>query len=337
MSIRLLAHGLRALLLVAYRRSLKKKGPSWPRWPFRFELLVELMRIHSRWLATLSPVAARRAAEALTRPAPPGVELRDESLGGVPCTWFTPAQAERGTLLFVHGGAFVFGSARQAKGTIGELALRLRRQVVAPDYRLAPEHPCPAAVQDVSRVYRVLLERGVAPETISIAGESAGANIVLAALQALRDARAPLPDSCVLLSPAVDLSGCSPSWSANRGIDFGDPSDVLRYHLMYAGGLSLSDPRVSPLHGSLAGLPRCLVVAGSVELFADDARAFVAKARSAGVDAKLLLGEDMVHAYASFGPLTSRTEEALTAVVDFTFPSTVLSPRQPASSRIADT
>src|SRR5512146_959451 len=133
MALRLLAHLCVALARVTWRRAGGKRLRQ--TWSFRFEVVVELMRVHSKWLATLEPSATRRAAEQMTRPLPPGVSLRDEALDGIPCSWFTPPDARQGTLLFVHGGAFVFGSPRQAKGTIAELALRTRRRAVAPSYR----------------------------------------------------------------------------------------------------------------------------------------------------------------------------------------------------------
>jgi epsilon-lactone hydrolase len=315
MGLRLLVHGLRALAVVVLRRSRGERLR--PSWPFRFEVVVELMRVHSRWLAKLEPEALRRAANDLAQPLPPNITLHLESIAGVPCTWFTPPEAAREILVFVHGGAYVFGSAQQARGNIAELALRTRRRVVAPDYRLAPEHPWPAAPDDLALVYRALLDRGLSPQAIGVAGESAGAGVALSALQRLRDARVPLPSSCVLLSPAVDLCADSPSWTTNRGVDYGDPSSILAWNRMYAGTHALTDASVSPLRADCSGLPRLLVVAGTAELLVDDARALAAKAREAGVATELVLGEDMVHAYPAFGSLAPHAEAAWQAIERF--------------------
>jgi acetyl esterase/lipase len=315
MAFRWVAHGLWALAVVALRRSIGKRLR--PSWPFRFEVVVELMRVHSRWLATLEPRALRRAANDLAQPLPPNVTLRLDSIAGVPCTWFTPPEAACEVLVFLHGGAFVFGSAQQAKGNIAELALRTRRRVIAPDYRLAPEHPWPAAPDDLALVYRTLLDGGLSPQAIGLVGESAGAGVALSALQRLRDTRVPLPSSCVLLSPAVDLCADSPSWTTNRGVDYGDPSYILVWNQMYAGTRALTDASVSPLRADCSGLPRMLIVAGTAELLVDDARALAAKARAAGVATELVLGEDMVHAYPAFGSLAPHAEAAWQAIERF--------------------
>lgn len=135
--------------------------------------------------------------------------------------------------------------------------------------------------------------------------------------------------SVVLLSPAINLCADSPSWSDHRGIDYGDPSYILAWNRQYAGSLALDDPRVSPLNGNVAGLPRLLVVAGAAELLVDDARALVAKARAAGVTSEIVLGEDMVHAYASFGTLTPCAEAALRAITDFMAPPRPGAPPDP--------
>jgi len=313
--LRLLVYGLRSLCLVWLRRA--RGARLRPSWAFRFEVVVELMRVYSRWMASLEPAALRRAADGLRQPLPAGVTSHEEQVGGVPCTWFTPEAASAEILLFAHGGAYVFGSAQQARGTIAELARRTRRRVVAPDYRLAPEHPCPAAVEDVVSVYRALIGGGLEPRAIGWVGESAGAGITLAAAQRLRDTGVPLPAFCVLLSPAVDLCAESPSWTTHHGVDYGDRDFILTWNRMYAAGRSLADPEVSPLRGDCSGLPRLLVVVGGAELLLDDAVALVQKARAAGTAAELHLGEDMVHAYASFGALAPLAEDAWRAVVEF--------------------
>ena len=172
--------------------------------------------------------------------------------------------------------------------------------VVAPDYRLAPEDPCPADIDDLVAVDEALATRPPAPP-LAIVGLSAGGGAALAALMRLRDAGKPLPKRAVLLSPMVDATGTSPSWSSNAGVDWPAPADGRRFAALYAGERPLTDPEVSPVNGRLEGLPPTLVIVGDAELLRDDAFALADRATAAGVALALHVEPDMVHAFMTLG------------------------------------
>lgn len=224
-------------------------------------------------------------------------------------TRFTPDGATK-VILYLHGGGYVFGSAMADGALASSLASRAHRIVVAPDYRLAPENPCPAALDDARKAYQNLLDRGVAPEDIVIAGLSSGGGLALALAARLRDEGAPMPDALVLLSPLLDATATRPSWVENARYDWGDRETVIGWARLYASDLPLDDPRVSPGRGDLRGLPRTLVVAGELELGRDDATVLVDQG------ATLLVGPAMVHAYITFKGVPA-ANEALEDVARF--------------------
>lgn len=310
--LRLLVHGLIALIITAWRRA--RSGPRRPSWSFGFEAMVTALRLHARWLARIDVAALRRATGGMRAPLAPGVSVRTESVRGVPVTWFEPATNVGSTILYLHGGGYVFGSADQDRGIASRIAGVLGARVVAPDYRLAPEHPFPAAVDDVVATYTGLLEAGHAPHML--VGLSSGAGLAVTTLARLRAAGVALPAGVVLLSPMLDLTGTSRSWSANAGVDWGIPRALRRWGALYAGSLDPSSPEVSPVHADLRGLPPMLVVNGDAELLADDASVFVERARSAGVPAIHHVERDGPHAFMALGrndDATARVFEQMTA------------------------
>lgn len=312
--LRLLVHGLVALITTAWRRA--RFGPRRASWSFGFEVLVATLRLHARWLARLDIAALRRATEGMRAPLAPGVTARTERVQGVPVTWFEPSTNGGRTVLYLHGGGYVFGSASQDRGIASRIAVALGARVAAPDYRLAPEHPFPAAVEDVVATYTGLVSAG--HSSLILVGLSSGAGLAVSALTRLRAKGGPLPAGVVLLSPMLDLTGKSPSWSANEGVDWGVPRALVRWGALYAGSLDPSAPEVSPVHADLTGLSPMLVVNGDAELLADDARTFVERARSAGVPVTHHVERDGIHAFMALGrndDATTRAFEQITAFV----------------------
>ena len=229
--------------------------------------------------------------EGLTLPAPRGVRFREASLGGVPGEWAESegsAAPARATLLYLHGGGFVACSALTHRPITGWFALHGFR-VFAPNYRLAPDHPFPAAIEDSVAAWRALLEvPGVLPGPAVVAGDSAGGNLALAMMLALRDEGAVLPGAAALFSPATDLTGSGASVQSNARRD----AMFIAEKLLPLGEayLGTTDPRTglaSPLFADLAGLPPLLVHVGEREMLRDDSVRLAEQARRAGVTVDL--------------------------------------------------
>lgn len=232
-------------------------------------------------------------------PFPEGVRQEPVAAGGVPGFWFRPpGEPGEGAMLYLHGGGYVMGSVATHRSLIARLALATGLPVLALDYRLAPEHPLPAAIDDVRAAYRWLRDRGIAAARIVFAGDSAGGGLVLGSLVALRDAGEPMPAAAVALSPLADLELTGDS--ARAGID--DPMvGVDDTRLMAAaylgGGTSARDPRASPIHAAFKGFPPLLIEVGTREILLDDARRVAERAGQAGVPVELFVGEGLTHVW----------------------------------------
>lgn len=302
---------VRAIANVFARRL--RKGPRLPSWSFRFECEVEMSRLTWETMGT-QPLERLRpfAEQGLPRSKVAArVSRRAETIGKVPGLWITPLEgAVRGTLLYLHGGVFTFGSPEAQFDLIARLALAGQVRVFALRYRLAPEHPFPAAIEDCLALYRALREAGTPAEEIVVGGDSAGANLALVALLRLREAGEPLPSAGLLISPWLDLTLGSASVQRANTADF-MPLDMLRMHAAaYRGGASLSDPELSPLHARLDGLPELLVQVGGAERFLDEAVELVEKIRRASGRVELQVLPDMPHEPHVF----SSTWQARTAI-----------------------
>jgi acetyl esterase/lipase len=225
--------------------------------------------------------------------------------GSVPAYWVEApgAKADR-VLLYLHGGGYVLGSLRSHGELISRLVRATGRRALAPIYRLAPEHPFPAAVDDAVAAYRWLLAEGVPPENIVMAGDSAGGGLSIATLVSLRDAGDPLPVAAVCLSPWVDLEGTSGSITERAHLDpIIERSGLLKMAAHYLGGGDPRHPLASPIHADLTGLPPLLIQVGTAEVLFDDAVRLAERARLAGVDVTLDAWEEMLHVWHIFAML----------------------------------
>jgi monoterpene epsilon-lactone hydrolase len=235
------------------------------------------------------PVATqRRRLEAVTRLMlpPRSAAFRGATLGEVPGTWTeADGASDAGTgVLYLHGGGYCVGSSRTHRALTGHLAARTGALVYAPDYRLAPEHPCPAAIEDAVAAYRGWLALGVDPRLLVIAGDSAGGGLAVATTLRLRDEGLPLPQALVLFSPWVDL--------ALADFDESVPGEIMLKRpwieecaRSYLGGRPGTDPRASPLYADLRGLPRTLIQAGTDEVLLPDSRRLRERLTASGVTA----------------------------------------------------
>lgn len=263
----------------------------------------------------------RRSMEKLGARArlPAGCRAESATIGSLAAEWVIPAEAADGrAILYLHGGAYCLGSARSHRFLGGYVARAAQRRVLLPDYRLSPEHPFPAAVDDTVAAYRWLLATGYKPENLTIMGDSAGGGLALAALVALRDAGERLPGTAVCLSPWADLAGTGDSMTGKRQADaLLSPELLARYARWYADGRDLTHPLISPLYASLAGLPRLLIQVGENEILLDDATRLAARARTDGVDVTLEVWPDMVHVWHALTVLIPESRHAITRIADF--------------------
>jgi epsilon-lactone hydrolase len=275
-----------------------RRGRARPAWDFRFEWLVAFLRRDFAESATWPYAELRRDLNGRRYPgrALERVVRRREGLGAATAVWFVPPEARRGVVLFLHGGSYIFGSVETTHAPLAAaLALQSGVQVVGIDYRLAPEHPYPAALEDARSAFDALVQRGFAPSEIIVAGDSAGGNLALSLQLALRDSGAEQARAALLISPWLDLTASRASCRRADPIDYGQTSFLLRHARDFAGSLALEDPRVSPLSASLAGLAPLLVIVGGAERLFDEGCELVDKARESGVDATLHVASDMPH------------------------------------------
>jgi acetyl esterase/lipase len=229
-------------------------------------------------------------------PAPRGVRLTQAALGGIPGEW-VKAGPETARMLYLHGGGYFACSPSTHRAITGAYA-RQGFAVFAPDYRLAPEHPFPAAVDDALAAYRGMLETGHAPRSIVIAGDSAGGGLALATLLAAKDAGLPMPACALLFSPWTDLAGTGASVQSNRERDPMLVAERLREGGdIYLNGADPANPLASPLYGDLAGLPPLLIQVGDGEILLDDSTRLAQRARAAGVHVDLKIWNQMPHVW----------------------------------------
>jgi acetyl esterase/lipase len=249
-------------------------------------------------------------------PPPEGAAFEPVEAGGVPCEWTSaPGAARERTILYLHGGGYCMGSVRTHRGLVARLSGAAQARALSVDYRLAPEHPHPAAVEDATSAYRWLLDQGVPPERVVIGGDSAGGGLTVAALLALRDAGDPLPAGGVCISPWVDLEAIGESMTSRAEADPMVQRDaVLRVARAYLGGADPRTPLAAPLWADLAGLPPLLVHVGTAETLLDDSTRLAERARGAGVDVTLEPWEEMIHVWHAFAPLLPEAGRAIAGI-----------------------
>jgi monoterpene epsilon-lactone hydrolase len=260
----------------------------------------------------------RSLGRQLRRPIlPRGVTLQKTTVGGVRAEWLIPAGAAPGAvLLYIHGGAWTMGWYEPHRWLVSHLARATARRALALDYRLAPAHPFPAALDDCLAACRWLLAKGTQPEEMIIAGDSAGGNLTLATMLALRDKGEPLPAAAVCLSPVTDLAG--PGQPQQPIHDAGLPiAWAQQQRRFYLGDADPHLPLVSPYYAGLHGLPPLLVQVGGDEYLLADAQRFVPRARAAGVDVTLQVWPGMWHVWQILVGFMPEANRAVAAVAAF--------------------
>lgn len=273
-----------------------------------------LLRVRRHFVDREAPVERFRAMVRRSEPffAPPAdVAVRPEVGGPVPGEWLVPPSApERPVLLYLHGSGWTLGWTNSHRRMVAYLAKAAGVRAFAVDYRLAPEHAFPAALDDCLGPYRWLLrDGGLSPREVVVAGDSAGGNLTLACLLALRDAGEP-PPAAVCIGAMTDFEGTGASFHTRRDVTL-PPGFALEMARHYAAGHDPRDPRLSPLHGDPRGLPPLLLQAGSDEVLRSDSERLAERARAAGVDVTLSVWPEMWHVWHLFAP---RLPEACRAI-----------------------
>lgn len=270
---------------------------------------------------TQAPAKARAQFKALlaSMPAPEGIVFTDIVLDDLPAIECRAnADLAQGALLYFHGGGYVMGSARGYRGLPANLGRATGIPAYAVDYRLAPEEPFPAAVDDAVAAYHALLDRGHAPKQIVLAGDSAGGGLAVAALLSLKNQGTPLPAAAVLLSPWVDLTGENESFVTKADEDPSLTPEGLRAMAgHYLAGSDARNPLASPLFGNLSGLPPLLIQVGSAEILLDDAVRLAGRAGAAGTSVRLEIWPEMIHVWQSFAFMLPEGRAAIDAAARF--------------------
>lgn len=282
------------------------------------DLIYEMMRDQPP-LEGGSVEEQREAMEAMvgTLAPPLGTEIELVEFDRFDAEWIhAPDVGDAGALLYLHGGAYCIGSINTHRALAARLSAAAGLAVLLPGYRLAPEHPHPAAVEDALVAYRWLLDHGLAPSRLAVAGDSAGGGLALATLVSLRDDEPGLlPAAAALLSPWVDLTQSSESVRANASSDpVVDRAGLDESASWYAAGADLRSPLLSPRFADLTGLPPLLVQVGESEILLDDATGTAAAAEEAGVDVTLEVWPEVFHVWQASAGMTPEGDEAVAGI-----------------------
>jgi len=264
-------------------------------------------------LDRLTVAERRAAAESIASQPPQGTTVDPVDAGGVPAEWVVAAGADTDRiLLYLHGGAYQIGSPATHRRMVALLSGAASARVLSVDYRLAPEHPFPAAVEDAVAAYRWLLAGGTDRGVMALAGDSAGGGLALATLVALRDAGEPMPAAAVVMSPWTDLALTGESLQTRAAADvLIKPAGMAETAEAYLAGQDPRHPYASPLYAELHGLPPVLIQVGDAEVILDDSTRLATRARDHGVDVTLEIWDEMPHVWHAFAGLLPEADQAI--------------------------
>jgi len=264
---------------------------------------------------TLRPIMARAQTPRVSK----SVEVDEISLGGVQTERLRPNGREsKHAILYIHGGGFVAGHPANHRTLTSLLAGKLNATVYAVDYRLAPEHAFPAALEDCASAYRALIASGIAPKNLAVGGDSAGGNLTLALGLKLKSETVPLPAALVALSPATDLAAAPPSHVSNARSDaMFDARMFPSVVKHYCPGEDPANPLISPIRGDLRGLPPTLIQCSRDEMLRDDGVLMAERLKAAGVDVSLEVWPRVFHVWQVAGNLIPESRRAIANIVRF--------------------
>jgi monoterpene epsilon-lactone hydrolase len=232
-------------------------------------------------------------------PMPPHVHVQQTTVGNIPAEWLRPVgTTDNRVVLYLHGGAYTMGSCTTHRALASRIAIASETSVLQPEYRLAPEYPFPAALQDGMAVYRWLIDYGISPQKMVVAGDSAGGGLALALTVLLRDKDVPLPAAIACLSPWADLELTGESLTTRAKVDPICSLEESKFHAThYVGKNDPRAPLISPIYADLNGLPPTLIQVGDREILLSDAIRLIERARKDGVDAELEVWDGMWHVW----------------------------------------
>jgi epsilon-lactone hydrolase len=249
----------------------------------------------------------------------PDAKCEKVDAGGVPAEWVAaPGCDPERAVLYLHGGGYVIGSINTHRRLAYDISAASGARVLVIDYRLAPEHPFPAAVEDAAKAWRWLLQQGFAAHRLAIAGDSAGGGLTLATLVNLRDQKLGLPACAVAISPWVDLEVVGNSITTRAAQDPMVQKDGLLWMAgLYLNGKDAKTPLAAPLHADLKGLPPILIQVGTAETLLDDSTRIAEKLHAAGVDVRLAMWPNMLHVFPLFAPILSEGRDGCLEIGSF--------------------
>ena len=284
--------------------------------------LFRMLLLSQRMLGvTRMPLSVQRAQfeiSSLVRLPPASLHVTATQIAGRRAEWLRhPDDLPGHVLLYIHGGAYVMGSPLTHRGLVARIARASGIAALQIDYRLAPEHPFPAALDDVLAAYDWLGAQGYAPTQIVLAGDSAGAGLAMALLLSLRERGLALPRAALLLSPWVDLVGEGESVYTRRDQDPYLTPDLIRLVPLYCGTHNPREPLISPVFADLHGLPPLLIQVGNDEILLSDATRLAERARAAGVQVELTIWPGMWHVWQLFAPWLPEAREAIEQMASF--------------------
>ncbi|MDO8614823.1 MAG: alpha/beta hydrolase [Dehalococcoidia bacterium] len=271
--------------------------------PARDDVPIAEIRAGFEQLATFFPTAA-------------DVKCERVDVDGIPAEWVAaPGASGDHAVLWLHGGGYVLGSLNTHRDLAARVSRATGARTLLIDYRLAPEHIFPAAVEDATKAYRWLLAQGIDPQRIVIAGDSAGGGLTVATLVSLRDAGDPLPAAAVCVSPWTDLEGTGESMATKADVDpMVQKEPLLKMAKVYAGEADLRHPLVSPIYADLSGLPPMLIHVGTAETLLDDSTRLAQRAQAAGVEVTLEPWEEMIHVWHIFAAMLPEGQQAIDGI-----------------------
>lgn len=251
---------------------------------------------------------------------PKDVKCEPVDVGGVPAEWIsTPGVANHQVILYLHGGGFIAGSIATHRDLAQKISRVSKARILLIDYRLAPEHPYPAAFEDVLTAYRWLIDvEKITPNNLIIAGDSAGGGLTVGGLIRMRDEGISLPAAAVCLSPGIDPTGSGESFKTKVDVDPFITPEIFKFMVKnFFGDIDLETPLTSVLLADLSGLPPMLIQVGSSEILLDDSVRLAERAKAAGVDVTLDVWEDMIHVFQAFAGFAPESREAIDKIGEF--------------------